>query len=893
MRPHWRKCLTVFRWCRFTLWSVILLALLAFGWLNLIGLPDFAKKPFSDTLRERGVQLEFNRMRLRLIHGLVAENVRVGKNDGTRAQLTASEVQMHLNYPALFHGNFQVDAVVLRNGKFTLPVSPSNSLTLLNIQTEIRLLPGQTWALDDLQADFAGTRLRLSGQLEHAPEIAQWAIFNGRKTAEPSLLSQPLKDFADHLARIHFIGQPQLAMNLNGDARDIHSVILRMNANVPAVTSPWISSHQLQFAARLTAPTDAPIGTGAELDFWTNAFPFRFAWIARAADLRSEDFNIHAVQFRGLWAAPILFLEPVSARLSDGKIDVAANLNVFTRNVTFTNGSDIDPHIFAPLLPEAARQGFQEVLWTRPPVLHVAGSVTLPPWTNGLLVPPKELLPGLHLDGDVAFSNAVLHGTPVDLVSTHFNFTNSLCTLTDLEFAQANTRLALNGQFSAVTENFRLSLRGPLDVAGVRSFLPGTNALRALSLVQLTEPLNLDLNAAGNLAALADTTATGHLSLTNFAVRGQTLESVDTDVVCSNRVLSFLHPQAFRYLGEQTMTADSITLDFNARMIFFTNGFSTFDQMIIPRAIGPKTAHIIQPYLYLSPPTVRVHGQFPLRDVNSGRDLAGTDLTFEVIRGAPFRWSRLVATNLTGTLRWTGQYLLLTNVAAGGYGGSATGNAYFDFRPVDYDCDFTFQVAATNVDVHALAVGLSGSPTNKLEGRLSGQVNITAGNTATWQSWFGHGSLRLRDGLLWNIPLFGFASPVLNAFSPGLGNSRATEATLNFVMTNGVARTSSLTINTPTMRLQYSGTVDLQQRVNAYVTAELMRNTWGIGPVISTVLWPVSKIFECRVNGLVSDPKVTPVLFPFSKYLLAPFHPIRSMQELFSSPENSPASERK
>ena len=97
----------------------------------------------------------------------------------------------------------------------------------------------------------------------------------------------------------------------------------------------------------------------------------------------------------------------------------------------------------------------------------------------------------------------------------------------------------------------------------------------------------------------------------------------------------------------------------------------------------------------------------------------------------------------------------------------------------------------------------------------------------------------------------------------------------------------------PPCACEYSGTVDLQQRVNAYVTAMLMRNTWGIGPIISTVLWPVSKIFECRVNGVISDPKVTPVLFPFSKYLLAPFHPIRSMEELFSSPENSPASERK
>ena len=360
MRPFWRKCRTAFRWCRFTLWSVILLALLAFGWVNIIGLPDFIKNRVTDTLREHGVQLEFNRLRLRIVHGLVAENVRIGKSDGTnQLSLTAGEVQMHLNYPALFHGHFQLDGVLVRNGKFTLPVSPDNSLVILNLQSEIRFLPDQTWSLDDLQADFAGARLRLSGQIAYAPQVAHWGIFAGRKNAGPSLLSGPLKDFSDRLSRIHFVGQPQLSLTVNGDARDIHSFVLRMNANVPAVTSPWLSSHQLQFAARLTAPVGAPASADPALDLWTNAFPFHLAWIARAADLRSGDFNLSAVQFRGLWAAPTSPLEPVSARLSDGKVDLATRLDVLTRNLTFTNGSDIDPHIFTPLLPEAAAEGIR------------------------------------------------------------------------------------------------------------------------------------------------------------------------------------------------------------------------------------------------------------------------------------------------------------------------------------------------------------------------------------------------------------------------------------------------------------------------------------------------------------------------------------------------------
>jgi len=148
----------------------------------------------------------------------------------------------------------------------------------------------------------------------------------------------------------------------------------------------------------------------------------------------------------------------------------------------------------------------------------------------------------------------------------------------------------------------------------------------------------------------------------------------------------------------------------------------------------------------------------------------------------------------------------------------------------------------------------------------------------------------LKDGLLWNIPVFGFASQVLNVFTPGLGNSRATEASAQFVMTNGVVHSDSLEIHTLTMRLQYIGTVDLAQNVDARVTAQLMRNTPVIGSVLSLVFTPVSKIFECRVTGLISDPKVTPIYFPFAKALLVPLHPLRSFEELFPSANtNAPA----
>jgi len=318
-------------------------------------------------------------------------------------------------------------------------------------------------------------------------------------------------------------------------------------------------------------------------------------------------------------------------------------------------------------------------------------------------------------------------------------------------------------------------------------------------------------------------------------------------------------------------------LDWNAGMYFFTNGYSTTEPMALIRCIGPKTAALIEPYEFPVPPTARVHGRLPLRDINRGKDLEGTDMTFEIIEGTPFRWTKLSSTNATGTVHWLGQELVITNVVASLYGGHGAGGAYFDFHPTNYGCNFSFYLAVTNVDVQSLGTDLSNSKSNLIEGILTGQAVVTDANSETWRSWNGYGHAHLRDGLLWNIPIFGLFSPVLNTVTPDLGNSRATDATADFVMTKGVIHSDLMEIHTLTMRLLYDGSVDLGGSVNARVTAQLLRNTPWIGSVVSLVLMPVSKIFECQVTGKVSDPQVVPIYFPFSKYLLSPVRTFEQM----------------
>jgi hypothetical protein len=84
------------------------------------------------------------------------------------------------------------------------------------------------------------------------------------------------------------------------------------------------------------------------------------------------------------------------------------------------------------------------------------------------------------------------------------------------------------------------------------------------------------------------------------------------------------------------------------------------------------------------------------------------------------------------------------------------------------------------------------------------------------------------------------------------------------------------------MRLQYKGTVDLDSRVNARVEAVLLKDMWVVGPLLSTVLWPITKMFEYKVTGSLAQPKIEP-LYLFPKLVLMPFHPFKTLKELIPS----------
>ncbi len=607
--------------------------------------------------------------------------------------------------------------------------------------------------------------------------------------------------------------------------------------------------------------------------WWTNLQPFALDWECRVTSLHTPKLQAEAITGGGRWRAPELTLTNLHADLYEARVNANAELDVATRALRARLDSDVDPHRIESLLTEGAKGWLAQFSWKNPPQLRADVALVLPAWTNRQPDWRAEVQPSLALEGEFKITlGGAYRQVRVDTAQSHFSYSNMVWRLPDLTVTAPEGHLTATHQADDRTKDFYWRIQSEMDTAILRPFLD-TNQQRALDLLQTSEPPVVSGELRGRWHEPDKVTFKGQVALTNFTIRGETLSGFQSLVEYSNKFLLLTGAQAQR--GAQRLSAASLGVDISAEKIYLADGFSTAEPQVVARAIGPKVGQALEPYRFVEPPTARVHGIIPIRDESMA------DLIFD-IDGGPFHWWKFNLGHVAGRVHWKGEHLSLKGVRADFYGGKLTGSAAFDFRPRS-GADYLFDLTVTNTVLKSLMADVF-TRTNQLEGLLSGQLVVNQANTADWRSCQGGGDVRLKDGLIWDIPIFGVFSPVLNAVMPGLGSSRASAATGMFVIQNGVIRSDDLEIRSPAMRLEYRGSVDLQAQVNARVDAELLRDVWLLGPIFSTVLWPVTKVFEYKVTGSLELPKTEPV-YLIPKLVLMPFHPFRALKDLL--PEDS------
>jgi hypothetical protein len=609
--------------------------------------------------------------------------------------------------------------------------------------------------------------------------------------------------------------------------------------------------------------------------WWKKLEPYDIDWQAELEGVASTRLQLETVQCSGQWHPPALNLSKLQVGLYGKQAEARARLNVSNRELQGQVTLNFDLHQIAPLLPTNTQQWLQKYTWETSPQVEAQARMILPAWTNPQLDWQRGVLPTLWLDGNFQAGSGSFRTIPVVAARSHFSFSNLVWRLPDLIVDRPEGRVQLDVLHSSRTEEYRIDVRGRVDPKALIPLLEQTNT-NVWDFFELGAPAVFEGSVWGPWSGDSGAIE-GRIAVTNFIVRGEHVDDLETRIRYTNGLVEI--SDMLIHKDEKSLTVPKASYGIGERVFLFTNIQSTLDPMVVARAIGPKAATTIAPYHFEGAPAVTVNGSLALRD----SPLA--NLTFD-ITGGPFRWYSLNLPKIGGTVHWHEDLLNISNLQGAFYGGQIAGLAHLDFTPAS-GTEVNFQARAADVDLHLLMRDLA-PETNKLEGTLRYDLVITSGNTKNLQNWQGQGSAKLSDGLLWDIPAFGMFSPLLNAISPGLGNSRAEEASATFIITNSMIVTKDLEIRASAMRLQYRGTVDLEGNVNARAEAKLFHDAKGVGPLVGLMLMPLTKIFEYKVTGTLGHPKKQPLFIP--KLFMIPFHPVRSLKELLSTlEENVPA----
>lgn len=610
----------------------------------------------------------------------------------------------------------------------------------------------------------------------------------------------------------------------------------------------------------------------AEWGFWRNLAPWRIETSVALEGVKSDlkSLELGKFNFAAHWRAPNLSVTNFHAELYGGTLETDAHLDVESRRAAASGQFDFDVYRIRHLLNTNTQRELSRFEFAAPPRVAASVAIALPAWTNR--APDwKAVGDSVSLAARIETVAGAYRGATFLQASTDLTVTNGVLRLPNLRARRPEGEARLAYTVNPRTREYHWAGRANVFPHAIEPLLERPEEKRILTNFTFTVPPVVEGEVWGRWRAREETGFRATLAATNFVLRGEQVDEFSGSVGFTNELFAISDVQARR--GAGVITAPDVRIDARRQRLWVTNAHSTFDPYAFTRIIGPQTARAIRAYQFSNAPTVRVHGEISFRESET------TDLHFDIV-GGPFRWSFFHLPQVTGAIHWVTNQLVITNLDGAFHGGRLEGGLNFDFTPRQ-SADFGFSLAFTNASLPSFIADLSGK-SNKLEGTVAGAVTVTNANTTNWQSWQGFGEVRLVDGLLWDIPIFGLFSPVLNAINKDLGSSRAKHAQGRFILTNSVIYTRDLEIHSPPARLHYDGTVDFAGQVSANVEAEMFRDTFLLGPLLSFLTSPMTKVFEYRVTGSLANPRSEPRFIP--KFLLLPLRPFQTIRE-FLTPE--------
>ena len=619
------------------------------------------------------------------------------------------------------------------------------------------------------------------------------------------------------------------------------------------------------------------------LDYWVKLAPYKIHFNGSAKQINDgKNLGIDDLLLKGQWKFPNLILDQFDANFGEGAMRASAALNVETRLVKATSNIDFDLYETIDLLSPKAQRWIRQFRWDSAPVISSTIQATLPEWTDKNPDWRVQVRPSLLINGKINSGPLSFRGIELDDAQTDIQYANQTWRLPNLVASRPEGKLKFALISQTGSRDFHFDFHSAINPQAIIPALKDEKQKRAFNLFDFEKSPVVEGQVWGRWREPDQTSFQAKIEATNFTFRAQQVDSMAAGMLLTNGMLSATNIVLAR--PEGVVTLDALGFDVKRKRLFLTNGIGQVDLVAVSKAIGSKTAKALEPYQFLDPAKVKVNGWI---QTGPGRNPAS--LHFKVDGGA-FKFNRFNSQDMNGEIFWSGNSITLTNVISEFYGGELSGDLFAKFNNKQ-SSEIDFNLQAKQMGLTGFMSDILGRDSG-LRGELDGVLDIKAISN-DWSSWNGDASISLKDGYLWELPLFGIFSPVLDQMAPGLGASKFSKGTGDFKIINSIVKTRNLELKSPLVRLQYKGDVDFEGKIDAGVVAEPLRDAWVIGsvlgPVLNLALSPIERMLKFRVTGTLNKPEMELKHIP--KILLVPVQiPLKLFDDIVPDEISNPKS---
>jgi hypothetical protein len=235
---------------------------------------------------------------------------------------------------------------------------------------------------------------------------------------------------------------------------------------------------------------------------------------------------------------------------------------------------------------------------------------------------------------------------------------------------------------------------------------------------------------------------------------------------------------------------------------------------------------------------------------------------------AELAWKSHALSNATAFVTLSGPLLTLPHFEGDWLGGRLQGLLQLSsIRPTDPARLFV-ELRPENANLVALLQSLGLPQEGRQLGSFTGQLSLETelGPDTLRPSMTGAGRVDVREGKLFEIPFFGGLSKVLTAIIPGFGFAEQTDFRSEFRISEERIHLDKAQLLGNLISANGEGSIGFDGSLSVVVQVKLLKE--GIlAKALQIISWPITKLFEIKLIGTISDPQWRPENLPKELFL--------------------------